>query len=135
MDDPMKSNNNLFLPAEYPLRTRNLETAFVNHSKSTGLWITTISDPGPKRNAIKAFSFRSEGEAKETAYVNAPPKMIPTRTVTHCFSCESKFNVFRRATHCKNCGVCICNSCTVSWKASMLPETYHKNYFSQLLED
>jgi hypothetical protein len=130
MNDQMKSNN-LFLPAEYPLRTRNLETAFVNHSKSTGLWITTISNTDHReskrgnRNTLKAFSFRSEEEAKETAYVNAPPKMIPFHMASHCFTCDSKFSVFRRASHCRNCGVCICNSCSTTWNRPMLPETYN----------
>ncbi len=126
-----QSNNNLFLPAEYPLRTRNLETAFVNHSKSTGLWITTISNTDHReskrgdQNTLKAFSFRSEEEAKETAYVNAPPKMIPFNMASHCFTCDSKFTVFRRASHCRNCGVCICKPCSVTWSKAMLPETYN----------
>jgi len=121
----------LLLPPGLRLRTRQLVTAYVNHSKSTNLWITQINSEervnkkGP-HPSVKAFSFRSENEAKETAYVNAPPKMIPFDMVSHCFGCEGKFNtVFRRPSHCRNCGVCICASCSTAWSKAMVPETYN----------
>jgi hypothetical protein len=58
--------------------------------------------------------------------VNAPPKMIPFDMVSHCFGCEGKFNtVFRRPSHCRNCGVCICASCSTAWSKAMVPETYN----------
>mmetsp|Transcript_8237 Transcript_8237/g.15513 ORF Transcript_8237/g.15513 Transcript_8237/m.15513 type:complete len:493 (-) Transcript_8237:4886-6364(-) len=112
-------------------RTRNLVTAYVNHSKSTGLWITTIY--GEDRNlkngrstSVKAFSFRCQKEAKETAYVNAPPKMMPFDNVSCCYECDLKFHpIFRRPCHCRNCGVCICSTCSITWSKAMVPETYN----------
>ena len=120
----------LLLPLGLRLRTRQLVTAYVNHSKSTNLWITQINSEEVNKKgphpSVKAFSFRSENEAKETAYVNAPPKMIPFDMVSHCFGCEGKFNtVFRRPSHCRNCGVCICASCSTAWSKAMVPETYN----------
>lgn len=126
MNDPSFS-----LPAGIRVRTRNLVTAYVNHSKSTGLWITTIYGEDKNRNhgrstSVKAFSFRSQTEAKETAYVNAPPKMIPFDRVSCCYECDSKFHpIFRRPVHCRNCGVCICSTCSISWAKAMVPETYN----------
>ena len=126
------SDSSLLLPSGLRLRTRNLVTAYVNHSKSTGLWITQINleervnKKGVSQSSARAFSFRSENEAKETAYVNAPPKMIIFDMVSNCFGCESKFNqVFRRPAHCRNCGVCICPSCSTTWSKAMIPETYN----------
>ena len=96
------------------------------------MWITQINleekvnKRGTTQPSARAFSFRSENEAKETAYVNAPPKMIRFDMMSHCFGCESKFNqVFRRPSHCQNCGVCICPSCATTWSKAMIPETYN----------
>lgn len=119
------------LPADIRVRTRNLVTAYVNHSKSTGLWITTIygETKNPKSgrsSSVKAFSFRSQEEAKETAYVNAPPKMIPFDKMVCCYECDSKFHpIIRRPVHCRNCGVCICSACSITWTKAMVPETYN----------
>ena len=81
-----------------------------------------------KSNAAKylmAFSFATEREARESAYANAPPKMLPFRSNHVCFCCGGKFSVFRLACHCRNCGVCICNSCSVNWRKVSMPETYN----------
>ncbi len=123
------SSSPMVLPHGLKLHTRNLTTAYVNHSKETKIWIATIntSTVGSRQfQNLKAFSFRTEHEARESAYVNAPPKMIPFNSSPECFICDSKFNgVFRRPGHCRNCGVCVCSSCTVSWSKLMVPETYN----------
>ncbi len=127
------SSPGLKLPPGLKLHTRNLLTAYVSHNKETKLWITTV-DTNQKGNGnkhqrskhLQAFSFRSEHEARESAYVNAPPKLIPFDESPYCFQCETKFNgIFRRPCHCRNCGVCICSSCSVSWKKMMIPDTYN----------
>lgn len=133
---PRKSSSNstsLALPPGLKLRTRNLLTAYVNHNKATSLWITTINTnqkaSANERSAtryLKAFSFRTEHEARESAYVNAPPELVPFESMPNCFSCETRFNsVLRRPSHCRNCGVCICNICSTSWSKLMIPETYN----------
>jgi FYVE zinc finger len=43
-----------------------------------------------------------------------------------CHICDTRFAVFRRACHCRNCGVCVCRrECTVQWPSKMIPETYN----------
>uniref|UniRef100_A0A7S3Q105 RING-type domain-containing protein n=1 Tax=Chaetoceros debilis TaxID=122233 RepID=A0A7S3Q105_9STRA len=129
------SGQQLVLPPGIRLHTRCLLKAYVNHSKSTGLWITTINteeypqQKGKSRSkgkkCLKAFSFNNEFEAKETAYVNAPPAMMPLGA--NCYNCDVKFkNFFRGPINCRNCGVCICKNCSVKWHGSMVPETYNK---------
>ncbi len=115
-----------------PIHTRNLLTTSVYHNQQTDIWITTINmsqkDTVTKSNAakyLKAFSFQTEHEARESAYANAPAKMIPFDESPHCFVCDAKFAVFRRASHCRNCGVCICSSCSVTWNKVCIPETYN----------
>lgn len=33
--------------------------------------------------------------------------------------------MFRRACHCRNCGVCVCNACATTWPSRMIPDTYN----------
>ena len=42
-----------------------------------------------------------------------------------CFSCKSRFTVFKRVSHCRNCGVCVCCSCSNTWNKVMILETYN----------
>jgi len=129
MSPPSTTNIPLYpLPPGLRLRTRNLLTAYVNHNKATGLWITTINTNQNARTSsryLKAFSFRNEQEARETAYVNAPPLLLPFDKNPHCFVCEVKFTLIRRASHCRNCGICICKGCSTNWSKLMIPETYN----------
>jgi len=121
----------LHLPEK--IHPRILLTATVYHNTASNLWITTINtnqrgvatDPAAASKYLKAFSFNSEKEARESAIANAPPKMLPFDQNSVCFMCDRKFAIFRRASHCRNCGVCICNACSVSWPSKMVPETYN----------
>lgn len=115
------------------IRPRVLLAATVYHNTATNLWITTINtnqrgvarDQAIANRFLKAFSFSTEREARESAIANAPPKMVPFCESPNCFTCNGKFAVFRRAAHCRNCGVCICSTCSTSWPAKMIPETYN----------
>jgi len=115
------------------IRPRILLAATVYHNTATGLWITTINtnqrgvakNPSLANKYLKAFSFPSEHEARESAIANAPPKMVSFHDSPQCYVCEGSFAVFRRASHCRNCGVCICKECSVQWPAKMLPDTYN----------
>jgi len=117
----------------YELRSRILLAATVYHNTATSLWITTINtnqrgvarDPVTANRYLKAFSFSTEFEARESAIANAPPKMVPFEESPGCFVCSGKFALFRRASHCRNCGVCVCSTCSTSWPAKMIPETYN----------
>jgi hypothetical protein len=115
------------------MRPRILLAATVYHNTATNLWITTINtnQRGVAKNSalankyLKAFSFSTENEARESAIANAPAKMVPFSECANCFVCNGKFAVFRRASHCRNCGVCVCSSCSVTWPSKMIPDTYN----------
>ncbi len=114
------------------IHTRELLETSVYNNEATGIWITTINMSQKERvnkaNAgkyLKAFSFQTQNEAIESAYANAPPKMLPFDEYPFCFLCSAQFSVFKRASHCRNCGVCICNGCSVSWNKVNIPETYN----------
>ena len=122
-------------PSQLPERIhpRILLTATVYHNTATNLWIATINtnqkgvatNPTTASKYLKAFSFPTEREARESAIANAPPKMIPFSQAPNCFICDCKFAVFRRACHCRNCGVCVCSNCSKTWSAKMIPGTYN----------
>ena len=115
------------------IHSRILLTATVYHNTATNLWIATINtnqkgvakNPAMASKYLKAFSFASENEARESAIANAPPKMLPFTEHPNCQSCNSKFSLFRRASHCRNCGVCVCTTCSTVWPAKMIPDTYN----------
>ena len=115
------------------IHPRVLLSATVYKNAATNLWIATINtnqkgvatNPKLASKYLKAFSFGSEQEAREAAIANAPPKMMLFEESPNCFVCKGKFAVFRRARHCRNCGACVCGSCTTTWSSRMLPETYN----------
>lgn len=120
--------------------SRILLAATVYHNTATNLWIATINtnqkgvakNPAKASRYLKAFSFSTEKEARESAIANAPPKMMKFSENSCCFICKGKFAVFRRACHCRNCGVCICSACSTTWSAKVLPETYNLKNESQV---
>ena len=122
-----------YLERNQSIHPRILLTATVYHNTATNLWITTINtnqkgvakNPNTASKYLKAFSFASEREARESAIANAPPKMLPFTENPCCFLCKGQFAVFRRAGHCRNCGVCVCNNCATSWPSRMIPDTYN----------
>jgi hypothetical protein len=75
--------------------------------------------------SLRAFSLPTESQALCLAKSWTPPRMPPFADNPLCHICSAKFAVFRRACHCRNCGVCVCKSCTVQWPAKMIPETYN----------
>lgn len=115
------------------MRPRILLAATVYHNTATNLWITTINtnqrgvakNPALANKYLKAFSFSTEDEARESAIANAPPKMVPFSESPNCFTCQGKFAMFRRASHCRNCGICVCAPCSTMWSSKMIPDTYN----------
>jgi FYVE zinc finger/Zinc finger, C3HC4 type (RING finger) len=138
VDVPLENKVSGVLGGE--IRPRVLLAATVYHNTATNLWIATINtnqrgvakNPTKANKYLKAFSFATEQEARESAIANAPPKMIPFNESPVCFICKGKFAVFRRACHCRNCGVCVCSSCSVSWSAKMIPDTYNLKNETQI---
>jgi Asp/Glu/hydantoin racemase len=114
--------------------SRTLLPASVIFSQPTKMWIATLqtnqkaldsNDVMEASKSLRAFSLPSERQAKCLAQAWTPPRMEPFANHPLCNTCQSKFAVFRRACHCRNCGVCVCKDCTVTWPAKMVPETYN----------
>jgi len=109
--------------------TRKLVSSSLYQSDSTNLWIVTVDTNNggwkAETSTLQAFTFSTLEEAREAAYSYAPPLLAPFDESPTCFGCNGKFAVFRRAVHCKNCGVCVCRKCAVQWSASRLPQTYN----------
>ena len=41
------------------------------------------------------------------------PLFVPDDRVTKCMICETEFSFFTRRHHCRFCGKCVCNSCSL----------------------
>lgn len=104
------------------------------YSKAMQSWVVTLntSQKGldvknveESSKTLKAFSVPTMTQAICLASAWAPPRMHPFASNSECFICQSQFAVFHRACHCRNCGVCICISCTVQWPSKMIPATYN----------
>lgn len=128
----------IFMIGATKIYSRTLITPTIFHNAVTDLWIVTINtssklsssftNPSDTSNAsVKAFSFRTEKEARASAYANSPPVMIPFSTCKECMLCETKFTLFKRPRHCRNCGICICSNydCCTVWSKKMIPETFN----------
>lgn len=75
--------------------------------------------------SIKTFPAASETEAYEAGLAMAPPVMESLDENPICCLCKTKFAIFRRPHHCKNCGVVVCSSCACSWSARRVPSTFN----------
>jgi hypothetical protein len=124
----------------FEMRPRVLLAATVYHNAATNLWIAMINtnqkgdakNPETANKHLKAFTFNTEREARQSAIANAPPKMVPFQSSPACFICKGSFAVFRHPSHCKNCGVCVCNNCSISWNSKNIPGTYNLKNESQV---
>jgi len=107
----------------------------VIHSTSNNMWIATLQtnqkaldlkNVKEASKSLRAFSLPTEAQAICLAKSWTPPRMHPFNDNPQCHICQSKFAVFRRPCHCRNCGVCICkNNCSVQWPSKMIPESYN----------
>lgn len=113
---------------------RTLLPSSVIYSEATNSWVATVNtnqkaleanNVEESSKALRAFSVPTKKQAMALARAWAPPQMHPFGANPNCFICESQFAVFRRACHCRNCGVCVCNACSVQWPSKMLPVTYN----------
>ena len=75
---------------------------------------------GPARIGI----FHSEAAALAAARHESPPSWTDSET---CQRCGQGFGLFRRRTHCRNCGYSMCRSCTKAWPRAALPALFPKD--------
>jgi hypothetical protein len=110
------------------IMARTLLPWSIFYNPSSGMWVATLqtnqkaldsNNPRSAEASLRAFSLPSEKQAIRLARAWTPPRMVPFTESPNCHVCNSKFAVFRRAAHCRNCGVCICNECAVLWPAKM----------------
>jgi hypothetical protein len=117
------------------IRKRDYLQWIVKRNPATNQWIASVTtnqkameegDNIEMEMSKVSYAAQSQQEAYETGLSNATPLMqrFDDNPICHC--CKSKFAMFRRPVNCRNCGVCICSSCTASWPSKMLPDTYLK---------
>ncbi|KAL7439249.1 hypothetical protein ACHAXH_008414 [Discostella pseudostelligera] len=131
------SNQKIFMVGTTKCYSRTLIPPTMYHNTSTDLWVVTINNnnitnsinyaSNTNNNSIKAFSFRTEREARASAYANAPPIMLAFDQWKECMLCGTRFTMFKRPRHCRNCGICICSNfgCCARWPKTMIPETFN----------
>ncbi|CAJ1966341.1 unnamed protein product [Cylindrotheca closterium] len=126
-------------PDDY-IRKRDLLPWTVKRNATTNKWVASVqtnqkaweeASSNHERSleqvrSCHTFSGDTESEAYEAGLAMAPPVMHPFSDNPTCFLCKSKFAVFQRPKHCKNCGVVICSSCCCTWSSKRLPDTYRK---------
>lgn len=94
----------------------------VHRSPTTRNWIATISRPdlqNPEKIRHIQFPFATEKEARAFCKSYAPPKL---NEGNFCQICDE--NPSPTVRNCRNCGVCVCDKCSVRWGARMVPKTY-----------
>ena len=97
-------------------------TALINTSQEA----LDANDTEMLEDTVVTMVFKSIEEAREACHAYAPPRMHSFEDSPKCHICKNGFNrILRRPSHCRNCGVCVCSSCTRNWPSSMLPVTYH----------
>lgn len=116
------------------LYPRELLPSTVLFSEATNSWVTTVNtnqkalelrDTEESAKSVRAFSVPTRKQAVCLAKAWSPPKMHAFEATPACTICAAQFNVFKRASHCRNCGICVCNNCMVQWPQKMLPITYN----------
>lgn len=117
--------------------SRQLLPWSVIYSEATNMWVATVNtnqkaldskNVVEASKSLRAFSVVTEKQATCLAKAWSPPRMHDFKKNNACHICKAKFAVFRRACHCRNCGVAICvssNGCSRPWPAKMCPETYN----------
>jgi phosphatidate phosphatase PAH1 len=112
--------------SDLKLHKRNPHTVLVSQNKDTGLWMTKTETMTNSKNLIRPVAIhKSEHDAVQYAIANAPPKLVSCEESKRCFQCDFMLHSRRRqAVNCRNCGVCICSSCSVSWNRTMVPSTF-----------
>eukprot|EP00980_Cylindrotheca_fusiformis_P010937 scaffold2499_cov125-Cylindrotheca_fusiformis.AAC.28 len=113
-------------PDDYIRRRDTLPFTVKQNTTTTGKWVASVqtsqkawenSQRGIHNTmadlewirAMKTFSANSEQEAYETGLAMAPPVMESFEENPICCLCKTKFAVFRRPHHCRNCGVVACD--------------------------
>lgn len=109
----------------------------IEHNELTLSWTSLINtnqralDEGNTEKVEETnftMTFQTLQEARAACHAFAPPRMHSFADSPKCHVCNKNFNkILRRASHCKNCGVCVCSSCSINWPSCMFPVSYRFN--------
>ena len=123
-----------FSELELCVSPRTLLPSSVDYAEETQSWRATLStvqkatgfeNTRQISQGIRAFDVRTQKQAICLAKAWTPPTMKRFSENPECHICKLPFDFFRRACHCRNCGVCICFCCTAQWPSKMIPQTYN----------
>jgi hypothetical protein len=123
------------------IRKRDYLKWTVKRNRTTNMWVASVNtnqkalecnDATELERAMRSFTATTQQEAFETGLAMAIPRMLPFDEHPICHVCKAKFALLRRPCHCRNCGVCICSSCSTNWPARMVPDTYNTKNESQV---
>ena len=99
------------------------------------MWVATVNtnqkaldtgDVVEASKSLRAFSVLTEKQARSLAISWSPPRNHAVSDHPACHICRRSFALLRRACHCRNCGVVVCNNCTVPWPSNSVPDTYNR---------
>lgn len=119
----VQSDFDLSLMHRHKIVKRTLAQWSVHRSPTTLNWIATITRPdqqNPEKIRHIQFPFATEIEARTFCKSYAPPKLCQSRL---CQICNEE-NPNPTVRNCRNCGVSVCDKCSVRWGARMVPKTY-----------
>jgi len=140
--DSRKTNETVDIAATPEcIRKRDLLKWTLKRNKATNQWVASVTTNQKALEANDAveiekskcsFTAPTQREAFEIGLSMAVPQLHEYDDNPICFICKAKFALLRRPSHCRNCGICICSNCTVTWPSRMIPETYNTKNISQV---
>jgi hypothetical protein len=78
----------------------------------------------PERTAATIGTYSTEAAALAAARHDAPPVWLDAE---QCTRCAHGFGLFRRRTHCRNCGYSFCKACCKKvWPRASMPRLYSR---------
>eukprot|EP00536_Pseudo-nitzschia_multiseries_P000365 jgi/Psemu1/282276/fgenesh1_pg.5_\ len=109
--------------------SRELLPSSMTYNETHESWVVTITSLDTQNEteslrSVRSFSVPTKEHGLCIKRSWSPPKMQPFEFNTECFVCKVQFYP-NKPCHCRNCGLCICNSCAVQWPSKMLPETFN----------
>ena len=123
------------------IRKRDFLKWTVKRNRTTNMWVASVytnqkalecNDTIELERTMRSYTATTQQEAFETGLAMAIPRMLPFDEHPICYVCRAKFALLRRPCHCRNCGVCVCSSCSTNWPVRMVPDTYNTKHESQV---
>jgi hypothetical protein len=117
-------------------RRKYLNYRVIQHND--GKWLGIISlkqtqlkrnEPSPQGNRPDTITLgpcQSREICVDLCDSMAPPTWSGKDDCKECTVCSTRFTMFNKGHHCRNCGFIVCVSCSDKiWPSTMIPPTYH----------